>query len=213
MELCLYQPTLHRSRNDTLGIASEIYVLSIPARTDRRKDMEHLRTTLGLRWTYMEAIDSQNAIVGRIVDSVKLIRQIYPANSLFTWPDPRVPINERVEPWDPAFLASLPAHSDKPVYSQPLVCATQNDTIIPYDPNLPEYKILTTARIACWYSHMTVIHTIANDFTLRADDAVIVLEDDVDMERDIQKRLQIVWPFLPSDWDIVYLGAKSLSLF
>ncbi|KAG6808602.1 hypothetical protein H0H92_003577 [Tricholoma furcatifolium] len=56
---------------------------------------------------------------------------------------------------------------------------------------------------------MTVIATIANDFTLRADDAVIVLEDDVDMERDIQQRLQSVWSFLPSGWDIVYLGAIS----
>jgi len=33
-----------------------------------------------------------------------------------------------------------------------------------------------------------------------------VLEDDVDMERDIHARLKQVWSYLPKDWDVVFLG-------
>ncbi|KAG5352578.1 hypothetical protein C0989_001702 [Termitomyces sp. Mn162] len=199
-------------QNHTLGIASRIYVLSLPARTDRRRDMEHLRETLGLQWTYMEAMDSRNGIVERIMDSVRLLRQMRTSDSIFKWPDQQVSLNERIDAWDPAFLAPLSVHSGSPSQSQPLVCATQNDTIVPYNPDFPEHKILTGARIACWYSHLSVIYTIANDFALRPDDAVIVLEDDVDMEQDIHQRLQNIWPFLPTDWDIVYLGVSSAEI-
>ncbi|KAG6910624.1 hypothetical protein DXG01_009133 [Tephrocybe rancida] len=171
--------------------------------------MELLRKAMTLRWTYIEATDAKDAVVRRIIDSVRHIRDIHVAESPFTWPDQLPPWNERIDPWDPAFLAPLPVHSSQPVSSRPLVCATQNDTIIPYETSLSEYKLLTAARVACWYSHMTVIHTIANDFALRTDDAVIVLEDDVDMEQDIRQRLRTLWPFLPSDWDVVYLGAIS----
>jgi len=87
-----------------------------------------------------------------------------------------------------------------------MACATQNNSIEPYQPDLPAHKILTASRVACWYSHVSVIVTIANDNTLLANDAVIVLEDDVNMERDIHERLRHVWRFLPADWDIVYLG-------
>ncbi|KAG6817298.1 hypothetical protein H0H87_010640 [Tephrocybe sp. NHM501043] len=197
------------NRIHTLRIASKIYVLSLPDRTDRRQDMEFCRGTLGLRWTYIDAIDSRNAIVERIINSVRLIRDTRALNSPFTWPDQLVSMNEKIDLFDPEFLVPLTSHATKQVSSTPLVCATQNDTIVPYEPTLADHKLLTAARVACWYSHMVIIHTVANDFTLHVDDAVIVFEDDVDMERDIQERLRSVWHFLPTDWDIVYLGAKS----
>ncbi|KAG6889036.1 hypothetical protein C0992_006604, partial [Termitomyces sp. T32_za158] len=196
-------------QDDTLGIASRIYVLSLPVRADRRRDMEVLRKTLGLRWTYVKATDSRDAIVERIMDSVRLVRQLRPPNSVFVWPDQHVSSTEQIDVWDPVFLAASSARSGQPSHSPPLVCASQNDTIVSYDQNLPAYQILTAARIACWHSHLSVIYTIANDFTLRPDDAVIVLEDDVDMEQDIHRRLRKVWPFLPIGWDIVYLGASN----
>ncbi|KAG6885511.1 hypothetical protein C0993_000761 [Termitomyces sp. T159_Od127] len=196
-------------KNNTLGIASKIYVLSLPARTDRRRDMEHLRKVLGLQWTYVNAINSQNAIIERIMDSVRIVRQTRPTDSVFTWPDQQVPLTERIDVWDPAFLAPSSARSSQHSHSPPLVCAAQNDTVVSYNPNLPLYQILTRARIACWHSHLSIIYTIANDFTLRQDDVVVVLEDDVDMEQDIQQRLSNVWPFLPTGWDIVYLGVSK----
>lgn len=38
------------------------------------------------------------------------------------------------------------------------------------------------------------------------DEAVVVLEDDIDMEFDLEKRLRGMWSGLPKDWDIVMMG-------
>ena len=38
------------------------------------------------------------------------------------------------------------------------------------------------------------------------DDVAIILEDDVDLEWDLERRLRYLWQFLPSDWDQVMLG-------
>jgi hypothetical protein len=37
----------------------------------------------------------------------------------------------------------------------------------------------------------------------------IVVEDDVDIERDIHVRLATLWLALPENWDIVFLGKGS----
>ena len=36
-------------------------------------------------------------------------------------------------------------------------------------------------------------------------------EDDVDMEWDIHDRLAALWPGLPEDWDILYLGVHHAT--
>lgn len=41
----------------------------------------------------------------------------------------------------------------------------------------------------------------------------IILEDDIDMEKDIKPRLAELWEGLPTDWDIVFLGTSSLYRF
>jgi len=75
-----------------------------------------------------------------------------------------------------------------------------------FSPNLPLYRRLTAAKVACWYSHFQTIHEIADG----EDDAVLVLEDDVDIERDVKWRLKPLLDALPSDWDIVYLGTSTI---
>ncbi|KAG5649642.1 hypothetical protein H0H81_002721 [Sphagnurus paluster] len=202
-----YRASLYR--NDTLGIATRIYVVSLPKREDRRQGMEYLRRSLGLRWTYMEAIDGESPMVKKILRAVQLLRDTRSPNSAFQWPSFVPPLSEYMDPWSPGFLApedESDLHIPQPMH---MTCATQNVTITPYRPDLPEYKILTPARVACWFSHLSVIQTIANDNTLRADDVVLVLEDDVNMERDIHVRLSKVWRLLPASWDIVYLGAPT----
>lgn len=75
-------------------------------------------------------------------------------------------------------------------------------------PELPYWRILTRAAIACWYSHISVIREIASE-TMQADTSdtgVLILEDDVDMEVDIQQRIGRLWEALPPDWDILFLG-------
>ncbi|KAF8499083.1 hypothetical protein F5888DRAFT_1687606 [Russula emetica] len=84
----------------------------------------------------------------------------------------------------------------------PLACASGNNVSAASLPNLPLYRRLTPAKVACWYSHLQTIREVANG----KDEAVLILEDDVDIERDVKWRLRALLDALPNDWDIVYLG-------
>jgi hypothetical protein len=84
----------------------------------------------------------------------------------------------------------------------PLACASGNNVSAASLPNLPPYRHLTPAKVACWYSHLQAIREIANG----KDETVLILEDDVDIERDVRLRLRALLDALPNDWDIVYLG-------
>jgi len=87
----------------------------------------------------------------------------------------------------------------------PLACASGNDVSAASLPNLPLYRRLTPAKVACWYTHFQTIREIANG----KDEAVLILEDDVDIERDVKWRLRALLDALPNDWDIVYLGKSK----
>lgn len=198
-----------RDQNGMLGVAARLYVLSLPSRSDRREDMEELRQILGLRWTYMDAMDTKNVMIQKIMDAVQSLRETNSGQSPFTWPDDidLFPASQHIGPWSPGFFSAPTSSPSGRLISQPMLCATKNNSIKPYEPDIPEYLILTPARIACWYSHLSLIEMVANDNTLKEDNTVIILEDDIDMERDIGQRLKHVWTFLPHDWDIVFLGA------
>jgi hypothetical protein len=87
----------------------------------------------------------------------------------------------------------------------PLACTSGNNVSAASSPNLPLHRRLTAAKVACWYSHLQTIREIANG----KDEAVLVLEDDIDIERDVKRRLQALLDALPNDWDIVYLGKST----
>ncbi|KAJ6511616.1 hypothetical protein C8R47DRAFT_1296827 [Mycena vitilis] len=204
--------SLHGPGDEILPIASKTYVISLPRRRDRYQEMERLRTLLSLRWTYSVAEDSRSQLVGRIMSQVQSIRQAqlevneHALNTTvslpFDWPSLDSPAFS--SPFDATLQEislppALPAGSD----SEPLTCATENFTLFPYSVQLPEYKILSRSRIACWHSHLSVIQHLS---TQASEKAALVLEDDVDMEVDIKERLLSVWNLLPPDWDIVFLG-------
>jgi GR25 family glycosyltransferase involved in LPS biosynthesis len=191
------------NRNATLG-AAKIYVLSLPTRSDRREDMDRLKKELGLRWGYVDAMNMKDQLVERIMNSVRAIRG--KDNGPFIWPADMPPPNEHISPWSPELLELSQKIPTSPPPSEPMLCATNNNSIATDEPDPPEFRILTPARIACWYSHLSLIEKVANDKSLKQDDAVIVLEDDVDMERDIYARLSHLRSYLPEEWDMLYLG-------
>ena len=74
--------------------------------------------------------------------------------------------------------------------------------------------LLTTAKLACWFSHLQVISRIAraesqNYAHESCMKVSLILEDDVDMELDIRERLEATWEILPKDWDILFIGLKQ----
>ena len=107
-------------------------------------------------------------------------------------------------PVDSHAFAHLPSAQPVAVVDPPpLACASGNNVSATFSPTLPLYRHLTAAKVACWYSHFQTIRDVANG----EHEAVLVLEDDVDIEHDMDRRLQALWGALPRDWDIVYLGA------
>jgi len=195
--------------NATLGVMKKIYVIHLPNRTDRRDEMEQLRRALGLRWTYVEAMPADHRLVGKIMACVSAIRTTMSTNARdtsFVWPEEDPSPGERISPWDPRFLAMMSKIPAWRNFDIPLLKASENYTPAACDHNTPDWLFPMQSEIACWYSHVSVIERIANDASLRDNDAALILEDDVDMERDIHARLKHVWAYLPEEWDIVFLG-------
>ncbi|PFH47939.1 hypothetical protein AMATHDRAFT_76969 [Amanita thiersii Skay4041] len=205
-------PLEWRRGSPTLGIASEIYVVSLPRREERWREMERLRSALGLRWTYHPATEANDTIVGAIMQRE---HHNIPLSSYcsFSWPADISTLAESTEIldlWTPDFLkpeSISKLSEDWQIHPfPPLLCTTRNYTVGNYPAKPPKHLYLTPARVACWHSHLSLIHRIANKENLEMRDSVLILEDDVDMERDIRGQLAGMWPLLPDDWDIVYLG-------
>jgi GR25 family glycosyltransferase involved in LPS biosynthesis len=96
-----------------------------------------------------------------------------------------------------------------------LTCAHEDNAILPFTLDLPEYQLLTPAKVACWNSHLSVIRRIAEGdgktLPTEEQDVSVILEDDVDMEWDIRERLASIWTLLPAGWDVVFLGTLAMD--
>lgn len=235
-----------KNHTDTLGIASRIFVVSLPRRIDRREQMEILRTALGSRWVYVDAVESRSFSIQKIMDRVRSLREgsiaIKTAANVpdaimstatmatFRWPQDIDALSSSMQPLSFAgseLWTSSPidvTKTDTPfatgglsakmvanlLTASAMTCATDDNIIPPLTRGLPEYKILTLAKIACWSSHLSVIRRIVDGGvttdTAAEDDVSVILEDDVDMEWDIRERLVGVWNALPGGWDVVFLG-------
>ncbi|KAF8972446.1 hypothetical protein BDZ97DRAFT_1781035 [Flammula alnicola] len=215
----LERPEVKIPLPEHLNIANKIYVVSLANRRGRRKDMERLRVALGLQWSYIDALPANSDLVRIIMNRVERLRSRAPHilnetdsaaldGVRFSWPpnlDNIARSTREIEMWSSGDgLWDLPSgFMSTPPY-RPIACATGNYNIT--QGPLPEYMILTSTRVACWHSHLIVIHKIANDISPDGSGVAIILEDDVDMEKDIHQQTRSLWPSLPDDWDVVFLG-------
>ncbi|EIW65121.1 uncharacterized protein TRAVEDRAFT_111506 [Trametes versicolor FP-101664 SS1] len=209
---------IYNQHNKVFGIFSRVLVVSRPSRVDRRATMERLRLALGIPWSYVDAISHDEPVVDSIIDCVKSVRS-GTGTRIFEWPSNLASgsgDSDSSKPPPPSESSCFPPvpHAASTTFSS--ADFSSGDT--PFTSHLPSFMLLTPARIACWYSHLTAIQQIAdyghleqhsegNQSSLRKpDDAFLILEDDVDMEQDISERLRAVWNVLPAGWDIVFLG-------
>lgn len=230
-------PPLSLRHSRTLGVASNIFVLSLPRRLDRRTSMDALSRALDLEFVYVDGTEATDASIDRVMRALRWQRRKFRAKFLdsllvdalhdfdSTYLDELLLQHEADSPGtlfdldlaeDPLVPAaahdslSMPADgSDVPLLS----CATPEDPFpAPLNASeislLPPWRVLSRGMVACWITHLEVIRMIAQGPT---DTVAIVLEDDVDMEFDIEQRLTGVWPALPPDgWDIVMLGMSRV---
>lgn len=231
----------NQNRSETLGIASRIIVLSLPRRIDRREQMDILRATLGLRWTYVDAVESTSAVVERIITWITILRggsTVIASGDMadadaFRWPRNIDALSSSLQTLglEGSDFWTLPLRTEDTkvqlemvegvsstiptVSTEPLTCAYEDNVILPFTTDLPEYQLLTPAKIACWNSHLSVIRRIAeSDSKTRSteeQDVSVILEDDIDMEWDIRERLADIWTLLPAGWDVVFLGTLAMD--
>ncbi|QRV73780.1 glycosyltransferase family 25 protein [Ceratobasidium sp. AG-Ba] len=201
-----------------LGVASRIIVIGLARRTDRRAHMERVRRAMGLEFDWFDAIDTADPRVAEIHERVRLVRELSRVGVEDVVPDLNFKWSEEVQ----RMLADgvVP---DEPVGVEQADLWTAYDdprhALLPLLPPIPSpdtrkplthmsgFNItmpipITLGAVSCWYSHYQVMRAIADG----PDETVIVLEDDIDMEFDLEKRLTDMWPALPKGWDIVMLG-------
>ena len=204
--------SLGRNLMLTLNVASRIYVINLPKDTHRWADMEQLRYTFGLDFTYVNGTGADGDTVQKIMRHVAAFRVLEGSHkpdlslpAAFEWPQNVDDLVESESSLDRQGSDLWLSHEiklpDTPSH-EPLTCAYDDSTLERYSPQTPSYRLLTKERLACWHSHWRVIRLIADG----QDDVSLVLEDDVDMELDIRQRLLGVWDSLPNAWDIVFLG-------
>lgn len=203
---------------------NEAYVVSLSRRSDRRIAMERIRQVIPrLNWTYVDATGAEDPIVSRILDRARAQRSR--ESEQFSWPDDPLSPAQGPLGHTGADLWSVPSleppgpslsdtNADLRPKREPLTCAQQNSTRGPiYSAAVPPYLVLTRSKLACWHSHAAVLRRIAEGGPEEVTDegpgsreVALVLEDDVDIERDLFERLGEVWGHLPPAWDMLYLG-------
>ncbi|KAJ2931029.1 hypothetical protein H1R20_g6066, partial [Candolleomyces eurysporus] len=221
--------------------------------------MDILSSKLNLHWQWLNAVAASDRVVNATLNWVREARNKAArstseeakdtpgeknAPSSFTWPTDISSLaasDKYLDYWDPSDSPDL---DDGSPFSQnasdALLPVTTLDYVLPVSGEtatlLQEYMLLSPRRIACWHSHLKLIHRIANSGVVHrpgnsniiSEDALdsassspetmyqkatatqraawLILEDDVDMERDINAQLSRLWKHLPDDWDIVFLG-------
>ena len=203
-----------------IGIAdAQLYVISLSDRQDRREQMEFLRTIQDLTWTVIDAVPGNATLVSRILDWVAVHRAESNGVLGFRWPEEINAFSVSHEPLkqsgSDAWAETSPSSKPKsgkfgPSTYSSLPCAIEDDSIPTFTNGTPEWMVLSSAKVACWHSHISAIRRFVEGHDSqdhrREDDVAIILEDDIDMEKDISTRLSQVWTFLPAGWDIVFLG-------
>ncbi|CAE6441309.1 unnamed protein product [Rhizoctonia solani] len=200
-----------------LGVASRIVVIGLERRTDRKEHMERIRRAMGLEFEWSGATDLLDPRIAELLERVRWAREesrkgvesLVPDLN-FAWSDEVENMLENGVPDDPIGTehADIWTLHDDPRYAQlpPLPRIPDPDTRPPVTHmggfNITMPTPVSLAAISCWYSHYQVLRSVADG----PDESVIVFEDDIDMEFDMEKRLNEMWPALPVDWDVVMLG-------
>jgi hypothetical protein len=112
-----------------------------------------------------------------------------------------------------------PSHNNDVL--NPMMCATNNFKLEKYKTDVIQWRHLTPERVATFHSHMSAVRRVVDDNArLKVDFSrhpnrtqthiSLILEDDIDIEWDARQRMEAVLPFLPWNWDVLFLGQCTL---
>ncbi|KAJ7125179.1 hypothetical protein C8R44DRAFT_980394 [Mycena epipterygia] len=193
----------------TLG-AGRVYVIGQPSQSE---DTLLLASALDIDLTWHNATDHQDEITNIIVERIRWWRDAHRVHAVdknqdfspftFEWPKD---IQQEAGPlelkgadlWTAPGFPELP-HPPIPDDRPPLHAVYAETVFIP-DLIHPEW-------VAHWKSHYDVLRKIAEG----DDETAIVLEDNIDVEWELEMRLNHFIPALPAQWDVLMLGHCSNS--
>ena len=204
----------------TLGVASDIFVISLQRRTDRRSGMLKLADIMHLNFTWVDAVDANDPDIAKIMQHVRAQRYLESLSSFkpgsfkdaVTHSTPDGLFGSDLWTLNASDPRAATQNSNKLSVSRNLV---DTDVPIPCTKGSPfrplavppgkpgKTTVLSKQMVACWHSHLQLIRRIVRAPEHRV---AIVFEDDVDLEWDVEARLVALWPYMPQDWDIVFLG-------
>jgi hypothetical protein len=79
-----------------------------------------------------------------------------------------------------------------------------------FDPGLTVRVLpLSKGEASCWHSHTDVMRR----FLASGERSTLIVEDDVDVEWDLKRRVEEIWSVLPKDYDVVRPRVFSLIAF
>ncbi|KAH8814684.1 hypothetical protein DL96DRAFT_1624568, partial [Flagelloscypha sp. PMI_526] len=212
------------------GFIYRTFVISLAHRDDRKVDIDKLMTNLEMpNWHYHNGTYSDDPRVGNFMRKVQAQRAemndspdewvrlpfSWPSDSWSNYTSP-VPLYARdLPPAGAELWPDDPAHTSDIL--NPLMCTFDDFRVQKYKEGEIQWRYLTPQRVATYHSHMSAVRRIVDENArLKIDvsqwpnktqtHVSLVLEDDVDIESDIEKRMEVILPLLPFNWDILFLG-------
>ncbi|KAJ7935171.1 hypothetical protein B0H13DRAFT_1949951 [Mycena leptocephala] len=211
--LAFLRPTDGQPHSRTLG-AGRIYVIRLPSRTKQQEDMWRLASALDIDLTWHNGTDSRDENVLTIIERLRWWRDTHTAEKkhdfsrfTFEWSnDIRQETGslelKSADLWtQPLTMSGLPELPPLPVPDNrpPLYAVYGEDVYVP--------DRIHSESVAHWKSHYDVLRQIAEG----AEEVALVFEDDVDVEWELETRLNRFLPALPPDWDVLLLGHCSAT--
>ncbi|KAK4049216.1 hypothetical protein OIO90_005505 [Microbotryomycetes sp. JL221] len=219
-------PTTQLEHSKTLGF-SRIYVLSLPTRLDRRRDMLQLAEALGVEIEFVDAADKNESFIQWIGERVAETR----AN--------KRQLIAKAQNKSPDMIGGLGIGSQ---WIQPTLDGKQPFPTFPKDKRYPSGS--WTSHLEAWYDagNHTLLKPDNPKFNLQQalfdrkekrvvrqvhegiistywgqtralkkviqnkDETALILEDDVDVEWDIERLWSRIAIKLPQEWDVTFLG-------
>lgn len=227
-------PPGYLSHSATLGF-SRIYVLSLPHRTDRRATMSKLAAALGIQVTFVDAVPKESGVVKWIAERASEVRDLkrklmadhlgvedshvggMGVGTIWLTSSASKGGSKSNGPGlkDIAFPSlNQKAYNGKDWISYLWDPSTDHSKLQPSDPSfdvskamhdplerIPERQI-SAATVSTFYNHLRVMR----EMEANGDETALVLEDDVDVEWDLERRWRGMLRRLPHNWEAVFLG-------
>ncbi|KNZ49388.1 hypothetical protein VP01_504g6 [Puccinia sorghi] len=225
-------PENFNQHHPTLGFG-HIYCISLPTRHDRRETMSKISEALGVRLTFVDATSKDHPVIGWIGERASEVRKqkvelmaqhsglekdkiggMGAGSVWLTVNNGQTANQEFLRDIElPSLAGARPEYEGKnwveylwSVSDHETLRSSRSDFNITnemwdyQEEMLP--RQINPATVSTYYNHLRVLRMIQES----GEASALILEDDVDMEWDLERRWRSIERHLPSDWETVFLG-------